>query len=658
MKPEIQELVDISRYYGQKKEFVIAGGGNTSYKDDNHLWIKASGVNLGNITESGFCVLDRQKLNHIAIQQFASDSVTREEQVKNALLNARIEPDSGLRPSVETSLHNLFSHSFVVHTHMTLVNGLMCSNLAEEKTLELFGEKVLFVPYTDPGFVLFTLVAERIRQYNQKFGYDPQIVLIQNHGIFVAANTTDEIKGLYAGVESKIKSEFTDFPEPVELLVSDKLIEVLPAVRMMFSEEKLKVATAFHNSVIAGYIENQELFAHSLSKPFNPDQIVYCLSEYLFIENSSSANEIIQEIKEKSGDFRKRKGVDPKIIFIRGEGVIAVEDSLVSLGYLVDLVCDFSLISKLAEKFGGQHAMLPEQVTFIEDWEVENYRKKISLGAKPAGRLENRVIIVTGAAQGFGAGIAQMLHKEGANVVIADMNGEKGSLFADELNAKATKNKAHFVPVNVSDSSSVEGMVNDTVLHFGGLDVMISNAGILRAGSLDEMDQSTFELMTKVNYTGYFLCAKYAQKIMKIQNRHKPGHFMDIIQINSKSGLKGSNKNFAYAGGKFGGIGLTQSFALELMPFNIKVNAICPGNFFDGPLWSDPDSGLFVQYLKAGKVPGAKTITDVKTFYERQVPAGRGCTAEDVVKAIFYVIEQEYETGQAIPVTGGQEMLK
>ncbi|WP_372933143.1 SDR family NAD(P)-dependent oxidoreductase, partial [Mariniphaga sediminis] len=140
--------------------------------------------------------------------------------------------------------------------------------------------------------------------------------------------------------------------------------------------------------------------------------------------------------------------------------------------------------------------------------------------------------------------------------------------------------------------------------------------------------------------------------------RYKQDFYMDIIQVNSKSGLKGSNRNFAYAGGKFGGIGLTQSFALELMPFNIKVNSICPGNYFDGPLWSDPEKGLFVQYLNAGKVPGAKTIADVKLFYEAQVPAGRGCTPEDVAKAIFYVIDQQYETGQAVPVTGGQNMLK
>ena len=144
---------------------------------------------------------------------------------------------------------------------------------------------------------------------------------------------------------------------------------------------------------------------------------------------------------------------------------------------------------------------------------------------------------------------------------------------------------------------------------------------------------------------------------MKAQYEADNTKFFDIIQINSKSGLEGSNKNFAYAGGKFGGIGLTQSFALELCPFNIKVNSICPGNFLGGPLWSDPEKGLFVQYLKAGKVPGAKTVDDVRKFYEAKVPMNRGCETIDVARALFYVVEQEYETGQAIPVTGGQVML-
>lgn len=658
MKPEIKKLIDVSRFYGQKKEYVIAGGGNTSFKDDKHLWIKASGVNLGDIDENGFCVLDRRKLNEIPNQKFSDDPVQREDEVKNALLNSRVDPGSGLRPSVETSLHNLFSYKFVVHTHSTLVNGLMCSNQAAQKTTEIFGEEVLYIPYSDPGFVLFKIIAEKIEEYNQKFKRDPQIVLIQNHGIFVAANSVDEINAIYSDVAEKLKGTFDQFPENAEAPVSKKLTGVLPAIRMLLSDEKLKVATAFNSLAIKKYISGKEAFKAGISRPFNPDQMVYCLSEYLFIESCSSEEEIIEEVSTKIAEFKSRRGILPKIIFIQNEGAIAVEDSAVSIGHLKVMVNDFCQISNLSESFGGPHPLTGEQAAFIESWEVENYRKKVMLGSQPMGCVENKSIIVTGAAQGFGAGIAEILFNQGANIVVADLNEEKGREFAEQLNAGKTKNRARFVKVNVAEATSVESMVSETVLHFGGLDVLISNAGILHAGSLDEMNQETFELMTKVNYTGYFLCAKYAKPVMRLQHSVRPNHFMDIIQINSKSGLKGSNKNFAYAGGKFGGIGLTQSFALELMPFNIKVNSICPGNFFDGPLWSDPEKGLFVQYLKAGKVPGAKTIADVKAFYEAQVPAGRGCTPDDVAKAIFYVIEQQYETGQAVPVTGGQNMLK
>ncbi len=657
MKGKIKELIEVSRYYGLKKEYVIAGGGNTSFKNKEHLWIKASGINLGNIDEKGFCVLDREKLNNIPNQQFSDNSAIREEEVKNALLNSRIYPNSGLRPSVETSLHNLFSYSFVVHTHSTLVNGLMCSNQAAEKTMEIFGEEMLYVPYSDPGFVLFKIIAEKIADYNTKFKCDPKVVFIQNHGIFVAANTTAEIDEIYADVKDKLENSFEDFPTLKEVPVSEKIIEVLPAVRMLLSSEKLKVASAFNSSWVANFISDKKTFENGIAKPFNPDQMVYCMSEYLFVENNSSVANIIEETKTKIIDFEIRKGTVPKVIFIQNEGVIVAEDSPVSVNYLKGIVNDFCEIGTLSENFGGPHPLTKEQAAFIENWEVEHYRKKVSLGGKPTGRLENKIVIVTGAAQGFGAGIAEILHGEGANIIVADLNEEKGIEFANQLNSKKTKNLAHFISVNVSESDSVKALINETVLQFGGLDVMISNAGILRAGSLDEMDQATFELMTKVNYTGYFLCAKYAQPIMKMQSKNKPDFYMDIIQINSKSGLKGSNKNFAYAGGKFGGIGLTQSFALELMPHNIKVNSICPGNFFDGPLWSDPENGLFVQYLNAGKVPGAKTIDDVKAFYEAQVPASRGCTALDVAKAIFYVIDQEYETGQAVPVTGGQNML-
>ena len=268
------------------------------------------------------------------------------------------------------------------------------------------------------------------------------------------------------------------------------------------------------------------------------------------------------------------------------------------------------------------------------------------------GRLAGKIIIVTGAAQGFGKGIAEELYAEGATIVIADMNLPLAESVAKEMGQRACA-----IAVNVSDEQSVADMVAKTVELYGGLDIMVANAGVVRSGPIAEFEKKDFEFVTAINYTGLFLCAKYAAIIMQAQHEADPDAMFDIIAMSSKSGLEGSNKNFAYAGSKFGAIGLVQSFALELTAYNIKVNAICPGNYLDGPLWSDPERGLFVQYLQAGKVPGAKTVADVRRFYEAKVPMNRGCLPIDVARAVMYCVEQRYETGQAIPVTGGQVML-
>lgn len=278
--------------------------------------------------------------------------------------------------------------------------------------------------------------------------------------------------------------------------------------------------------------------------------------------------------------------------------------------------------------------------------------EQIGVRSSRPGRLSGKIAIVTGSAQGFGRGIAEAMHREGADVVIADLNYELAESVAASLGDGALA-----VRVNVTDEESVAGMIGTTVEHFGGLDIFVNNAGVVKSGSLAELERDSFEFVTSINYTAYFLCVKYASAIMRAERGADPAWMGDIIEVNSKSGLEGSNKNFAYAGSKFGGIGLTQSFALELCEYGIKVNAICPGNFLDGPLWTDPERGLFVQYLRAGKVPGAETVEDVKKFYEAKVPMRRGCFPEDVARAIFYAVEQKYETGQAIPVTGGQCML-
>jgi sorbitol-6-phosphate 2-dehydrogenase len=253
--------------------------------------------------------------------------------------------------------------------------------------------------------------------------------------------------------------------------------------------------------------------------------------------------------------------------------------------------------------------------------------------------------------------ITRELIKHGAIVFIADINTHGAQALAQELNQQQGRTAAFAVAVNVTDEDSVRNMITEVVGTVGGIDLFISNAGVLKAGSVKKQSLKDFAFVTDVNYIGFFLCTKHVAPVMEQMNRPSGQYFTDIISISSKSALQGSNRNGAYAGSKFGSVGLVQSFAKELVADNTKVNTICPGNFFDGPLWSDPEHGLFVQYLNTGKVPGAETLADVRQFYESQVPMNRGCDGEDVTRAILYAVEQKYETGQAIPVTGGQIML-
>jgi rhamnose utilization protein RhaD (predicted bifunctional aldolase and dehydrogenase)/NAD(P)-dependent dehydrogenase (short-subunit alcohol dehydrogenase family) len=652
----LKKLIEISQRYGKNKDFVIAGGGNTSFKDEKFIWVKASGTTLASITEDGFAVLDREKLKQISTRQYSNASDERESQIKGDLFRASVYPERNLRPSVETSMHEIINYSFVVHTHPTLVNALMCCPDAEGQTRKLFGDEVLYVPYTDPGYILFKQVERDLKAYREKYKREPNIIFLQNHGIFVAADTTEEIAALYDKTIATISAKIKASVEVKALPIDEKINSIVPAIRLILTDEEPKVVITRNNTLVANFYKNADGFK-KISLPFSPDIIVYCKARAVFIENTANAADAVTEAKQKIEAYKKAYGYAPKIVVLKDLAILSIEDNYQSAEIVMDVFEDLMKISFLTENFGGQKFMNEREISFIDNWEVENYRRAISKGKGGAGKVANKIFIVTGGAQGFGAGIAAELMDENANVIVADLNEAKGQEFVAELNAKARKNRAAFVKADVSNAESVKNLIFETVKTFGGLDAFVSNAGILRAGGLDEMTPETFELMTKVNYNAYFICAKYASEVLKTQAAQKANYFTDIIQINSKSGLKGSNKNFAYAGGKFGGIGLTQSFAMELMPYKIKVNSICPGNFFDGPLWSDPQNGLFVQYLKAGKVPGAKTIDDVKAFYEKQVPAGRGCEPKDVMRALYYVIEQEYETGQAVPVTGGQNML-
>ncbi|HVO18006.1 MAG TPA: SDR family NAD(P)-dependent oxidoreductase [Anaeromyxobacter sp.] len=663
----LDELVLLSRYFGSDPEMVLAGGGNTSVKVGDRLLVKGSGSALATIGREGFVAMDRRRLEALAAADLPAEREPREAAYKQALYAARLEPERNQRPSVEALLHHLVPGRLVVHGHATVANALTCSTGGEALAREILGGDVLWVPFVDPGFELARALRTGLAVHQRERGRPPRAVLMANHGIIVAGDAPEVLRENAEWLREAIARRVAaaapapwSAPAARRADADAQALAIAPFLRGLLAEGSTLPVVALEDGPEAlAFAASPAARAVTARGPLSPDQIVYCNSFPLWFEAVEGEEEpaLLERLRAAVTAHRESTGYPPKPVIVPGVGIFCAGDDVAGARNCRLLYLDAVRVMTGAARLGGVQALSEGHRRFIETWEVEAYRKQIARAGR-SGRASGRVAVVTGAAQGFGLEIAQSLAAEGGTVALADVNQAGVRAAALAVEGGSGPGRTLGVAVDVTDGGSVAAMIREVVRAYGGLDVLVSNAGVLRAGSVKTQSEQEFDFVTAVNYKGYFLCVKHAAPVMARQHAARPSYRSDVVQINSKSGLSGSNRNGAYAGSKFGGIGLTQSFALELVEDGIKVNSVCPGNFFDGPLWSDPRTGLFVQYLAAGKVPGARTVEEVRRFYEAKVPMKRGCRSADVMRAVFYLIEQEYETGQALPVTGGQEMLK
>ena len=372
---ELLKLVELSRYFGGQKDYVIAGGGNSSFKNKHKLWIKASGESLARIDVEGLVCLSRALLDKMSGKPYPQDHHERESQIAQDLRNAVLYPKDR-RPSVEALLHHLIDFSYVLHTHPTYINGLLCSSEGARIIHRLYGDEVLYIPYTNPGYELAQQMVGALGSYSDRMGYRPNIILLQNHGVFVGANSPEAIRAFYTMIRDAFLQYFPvtlpdDLPRSIQTHNSRSL-------EAFFNT--LGYHTGSYTSKLIGEYSRSAFQYQKISKPLTPDQIVYCGAAYPFISDA----EDVEDFKDALIEFKDHHGYFPRVMVLEGEGIMIASDMESALQTILNVFIEALRVVGIAEGLGGLNAMTDDQVRFIDRWESEHYRRNVARNEGPA----------------------------------------------------------------------------------------------------------------------------------------------------------------------------------------------------------------------------------------------------------------------------------
>lgn len=365
----LDELTRFSNFYGKNKDLVLAGGGNTSAKQGNIMYVKGSGTALATITPSSFVKMDRTRLAEMFTAKYSLEDAAREAEALVDLMAARMPGEEHKRPSVETTLHALFPQKFVLHLHPAIVNGLTCGRRGEKIATELFGDDFLWVGLYKPGYILAKLCDGLMKDYTRRTGKDVSILILQNHGIFIAGESVKQLDKLLSEVIAKLESRIKRNPD---MSRSEEINENAEAIRLKTAEIHAGDSYALfdRNNEALSFAKSMQSAA-PLLRPFTPDHIVYCKAYPLFVNEA-------EELESKFMQYTAKHGYAPKIIIVRGLGFCAVGANKKDALTAQTLFNDAIKVAVYSESFGGPLHMTQELIDFIINWEVEAYRQKQS----------------------------------------------------------------------------------------------------------------------------------------------------------------------------------------------------------------------------------------------------------------------------------------
>ena len=661
-------LVYASQTIGSNQDLVLWGGGNSSMKGEilDHvgrkvrvLWIKGSGSDMRTITSKQFTPLRLDEL--LALwnrkEMFDEDMVAYQ---AKCVLDA-----TAPKPSIETLLHAFLPPPHVYHTHADAICTLTDTSDSFKLIQTIYGDDVAVIPYIRPGFLLAKQVGETYRQYPKL-----RAIILDKHGLVTWGDsprsaylkTIKMVSESERFISGRIRGSSSKHPrrEGIRLLGTrrSRAVQLLPVLRGTISKYKRMLITYDGSDSVMAFIDDPRAQQLSQIGPFTPDHLIHTKPKPLFLQlqKESTARGIGQIVKKAVGNYEKEyikyfkryksSGVTmldptPRIILVPGVGLFTTGKDRRAARIAHDLYCHTMNVILAASAIDSYASISSKEMCDFEYWPMENY--KLTL-APPEKELSRRIALVTGAAGAIGRSIAERLVLAGASVVLTDVNERKLCAIVSELNKKAGEENSVAIPMDVSDEKSVVAGVQRAILAFGGLDIMVSNAGIARSAPISNIKLNDWVDSFAVNSTGHFLVCREVMRVFKNQ-----GIGGNVVVVATKNILAPGKDFGAYSASKAAQAQLSRILAIEGGEFGVRVNMVNPDGVFEGSdLWSDE-----LRNARA-KAYGIR-VSDLEHYCSERNLLQVKISARDVAEAVLFFASDltSKTTGAMIPVDGG-----
>ena len=665
---DLEALAYRSNLFGRDRAVANYGGGNTSTKaiERDHtgrevdvLWVKGSGSDLATIEANQFTGLKLGEVLPLMEREEMSD-----EEMVAYLASCQLRPDMP-RGSIETLLHAFVPYAQVDHTHPDAINMICCSEGGEKLARECFGDEAVWIPYIRPGFILSKQVGEAVRNNpNAKF------VLLAKHGLVTWGETHEEsygrtIEAINRAAEFVASRAVEPFDgQAVEPPAPDRretlLAGILPALRGALSswsdESSHKILRVDHTSEdVLTFVCGRDSKELSQVGAACPDHLVRTKVKPLWVDFDPE-REGVEELKDRLREgvaryredyeayFSRHEEADeemfdpnPRVVFVQGVGLVAAAKNAKEANLSRDFAYRAINVMRGAHALGGYVSLTEEESYAVEYWPLELY--KLTL-APPPDELAGRVAFVTGGAGGIGSAVARSLASRGACIVVCDLDKEGAKEVADSLPEPGIPARA-----DVTDEDEVAEAYRHAILEYGGVDVVVSNAGLASSAPIEETSVEMWDTNHAVLAKGYFLVAREAFRVMKEQ-----GVGGSIVFVASKNSMAAGKNASAYSSAKAAELHLARCLAEEGGPVRIRVNTVNPdavlqGSRIWGSDWREERARAY------GIEPD-----ELEDYYRKRNVLKVNVLPENIAEAVLHFaseVRSSRSTGNVLNVDGG-----